>query len=98
MDTCPTLLKASRPLRAEDTTTCCFHRVTITMAGGPSEKSASYSEWIDLTESEGFNPSRSQSHEGKCYTNPSGTARDQFSADNNATKVPQLLKSLRRGC
>ena len=76
MDTCPTLLKASRALRAEDTTTCCFHRVTITMAGGPSEKSASYSEWIDLTESEGFNPSRSQSHEGKCYTNPSGTARD----------------------
>ena len=53
MDTCLTLLKASRPLRAEDTTTCCFHRVTITMAGGPSEKSASYSEWIDLTESEG---------------------------------------------
>ena len=54
MDTCPTLLKASRALRAEDTTTCCFHRVTITMAGGPSEKSASYSEWIDLTESEGL--------------------------------------------
>ena len=45
MDTCLTLLKASRALRAEDTTTCCFHRVTITMAGGPSEKSASYSEW-----------------------------------------------------
>ena len=54
MDTCLTLLKASPALRAEDTTTCCFHRVTITMAGGPSEKSASYSEWIDLTESEGL--------------------------------------------
>ena len=32
MDTCLTLLKASRALRAGDMTTCCFHRVTITMA------------------------------------------------------------------